>query len=227
MSTQSQPPWIDAAVRRPRCIVPWVGYVPILSSGAVFYCCESPAVVGNVNETPFEEIWNNATMQRIRATLSNGELPPECRTPDCPIHRGDEIDWLLDRIQGANRAAKAGTDPHRTIRERLDGGISIDDRCGRPCFVLSLRLQGEPVAADLFVHLRCDGEAAFFAPERTPFPTPWGRISAVASMRFELWTPAPPMRDVTITAALFAAASDPNLATNCYWLTSHRWTAVQ
>lgn len=45
--------------------------------GAICACCRSHPV-GFIQDASLEDIWNNATMKRIRQQVLNGERPPEC-----------------------------------------------------------------------------------------------------------------------------------------------------
>ena len=46
--------------------------------GAICACCRSHPV-GFIQDTTLEDIWNNATMKRIRQQVLNDERPPECQ----------------------------------------------------------------------------------------------------------------------------------------------------
>jgi hypothetical protein len=223
--------WIQIQPERPLCDVPWLGTSVVLSDGRVNFCCYSNAEVGNVNEEPFEQIWNGPLMQRIRHTLSEQRLPPECQCASCPIYRGDELNYLFDRMEGPNRFKATGThDPHARIRERLQGSalrINKDEvRIGDSLEVsLELRYQGEPIVVDLFVGVRYpDGEIRF-PPEFEGYPVPFKssvnfdgeRLPLIFSVFDPCVIPFHAAGEYQICAALFETDSNPNLLSNCYW----------
>ena len=188
---------------RPLCDVPWVGTVAVLSDGNVNFCCYSSAIVGNVNRTPFLEIWNSADMQRIRRELTEGRFPLECQSMSCPIYRGDAA--------YAIRPANGGVDHEQIFR----GAIQQTDD-GQ--VVLEVAYQGEPAKADIFVSVRLADGSLRFVPGNESYALPLAR-------EIELREDASPLRialfDQTVVGELcvgiFAAGSDPTRIENCYW----------
>ena len=58
------------------CMHPFTG-LATREDGAVKVCCRSQPI-GFIQNNTLEEIWNNATMVRIRKQVLNNERPPEC-----------------------------------------------------------------------------------------------------------------------------------------------------
>jgi hypothetical protein len=202
----------------------------MLSDGGVNFCCFSDAVVGNVNQNSFEEIWNGETMQGIRSELTEQRLPRECQSTSCPIYRGDDLHYILDRMEGRNRFAASGThDPHRQLRERLEGSkIEVHGdhpRIGKTLELsVDLKWRGEPSNADLFIAIsRPDGQFCFL-PTNEEFPLPFlcvvGLAESGTPLRFDARASAscfPVAGNYQLCAALFETNSNPNLLSNCYW----------
>lgn len=222
--------WIQKAPQRPLCDVPWLGNSVVLADGAVNFCCFSSAVVGNVNEQPFDKVWNGQTMQRIRRALSNQTLPPECQSTSCPIYRGDDRHYILNRMDGSHGVRATGTlDPNRSIRERLEGSrirhSSFNPAKGEaPDIVIEFHVAGAPVVADLFVAVSMPDGKTVFLPDKEDYAIPfqWGielrhqeepqEISVLQhGKEFEL------PGTYRVCAALFRSNENPNLLSNCYW----------
>jgi radical SAM protein with 4Fe4S-binding SPASM domain len=57
-------------------------YVKIEPDGRVFPCCRAPdeLEMGNVNETPIEEIWNGERYRGFRRRMFAGDYPNACKT---------------------------------------------------------------------------------------------------------------------------------------------------
>lgn len=70
----------------PICKRPWDN-VLIGIDGKVRFCCHASngrkSVLGNLNDSSFEEIWNGQAARRIRRAFLNGEIPDECKA--CPV----------------------------------------------------------------------------------------------------------------------------------------------
>lgn len=223
--------WIETQPRRPLCDVPWHGTAVVLSDGSVNFCCYSSAVIGNVSKKPFEEIWNGKVMREIRLSLSEQRLPPQCQTPSCPIYRGDELNYIYDRMEGSNSLKATGThDPHAQVRERLQGSelrVNCDDfQIGvSPDVSLEFSYRGEPLMVDLFVGIRCPESVIRFLPGFEEYPVPL--VSYIefsqdrSPLQFRLLEQAAACfqaaGEYQICAALFVSGSNPNLLSNCYW----------
>ncbi len=222
--------WIDAAPRRPLCDVPWLGTSVVLSDGGVNFCCFSSAVVGNVNDKPFEQIWSGTAMQRIRRELTEQRLPHECQSTSCPIYRGDDLHYILGRMEGHNRFKVTGThDPHLHVRQRLQGSelrVSSDHLQTREVIEVSVDLhcQGAPIVADLFVAIHPpDGVSRFF-PNGEEYAVPCLADVKLCEdrtpLRLDALVPGDRLQitgNYQICAALFERGSNPNLLSNCYW----------
>jgi hypothetical protein len=224
--------WIRDAPARPICDVPWLGGSLVLSGGDVSFCCFSSAVVGNVNETPFRDIWNGATMQRIRQSLIAGVLPPECAAPRCPIYRRDDRHYLVERMNS----------PH--VQTLPDGELKVDQAIlatrasmkdtrlqlhkSGGAYDLSLSLQldfaaaDQPVSADLFIAIDSPAGGRRFLPNHD-FAVPHSEAItcdgsqrvAVDSAALDEFLAAPGL--YRLCAALFECGANPNILANCYW----------
>src|SRR5215470_8503674 len=157
--------WIDAKSKQPLCDVPWLGTSVVLSNGNVNFCCFSDAIVGNVNEQTFEQIWNGARMRDVRRALSEQRLPAECQSTSCPIFRGDTAHYLIDRMNG-NDPARDRIEPSM-VKECLRGSalsLSSDtvDFAETLEIAINLRWRGAPLLADLFIAVRRDDGLCLF-----------------------------------------------------------------
>jgi len=81
------------------CHRPW-SRAFILLDGKATFCCHLPrpeAVLGDLHEQSFEEIWNSPLAREMRHCMLQGHLPPLCR--DCPLAdvRAREAQWLAQR----------------------------------------------------------------------------------------------------------------------------------
>ena len=220
--------WIADLPPRPLCPVPWEGNTVVTSDGAVQLCCFSSAIVGNVRQHTFREIWNGATMQRIRQTLVGGVLPPECQTGSCPIFRGDDRHYLLDRSDGAFRrggaarlqdlAAVALAGSRLVLPSRLRHGDRLQA-------TLHIEHRGESAHADLFACLRTPSGDLRFLPTGDDVPQPFRQAIHVDGQKTVELVDAPiddsyAAGDYEIGVALFLPDADPNLLDHCYWATS-------
>lgn len=226
--------WISPTARPPLCDVPWLGNSVVLADGSVNFCCFSSAVVGNVNSNSFEEVWNGKTMQRIRKALTNQVLPPECQSTSCPIYRGDDRHYVLDRMDGPNGFRATGNaDPHQAIRERLAGsGVTVTDapEGTLPGITLEFRVTGSSLQADLFVALtRPEGDTVFL-PDKEDYAVPfkcWLELRPQDEpQRIEVLPPTEGASPGTyrLCAALFQPSQNPNLLSNCYWANTSEFT---
>lgn len=60
------------------CIVPWMGQLIVHQDGEVDLCCFDRYVIGNLNDSSLEEIWNSQRMQDVRLEIMQGYLPKAC-----------------------------------------------------------------------------------------------------------------------------------------------------
>lgn len=230
----TMPTWIERQPRQPLCDVPWLGRSVILSDGDVHFCCFSEAVVGNVNQTPLQEIWRGEKMRHIREALVAQKLPPECRSNACPFFRGDDHHYILDRMHGGRDIVMAGNDePRRADRERVHASVFATGSA-RVAHGERLHLVFEPVytgmaggyvAVDVFVGVTFPDGALRFLPELSDHPLPC--VSSVcidgrsAGTSIDLLDtkidPSIPSGSFEICTALFYAGSDPNIPANCVW----------
>jgi len=226
--------WITDAPPKPICDVPWLGGSIVLSTGDVNFCCFSGVFVGNVNERPFREIWNGPVMQRIRQSLIAGTLPPECRSGSCPIYRGDDRHYLLERMDGNNVEKLPDGEVRVVEKMRLARGQFGATRLTVPAEPLSLgatfalRLElacADPaLTADLFVSIAAPEGGLAFLPGAVDFALPYGcelpcagsaLDIAVDTAEHEAFFATPGL--YRVCAALFEPGSNPNLLANCYW----------
>ncbi len=64
------------------CDYPWTGFM-IWSNGSASCCCYGSTPVGDVTESSPESVWNNPTMQSLRASLSAGVVHTVCQSGTC------------------------------------------------------------------------------------------------------------------------------------------------
>jgi hypothetical protein len=224
--------WISDAPRKPLCDVPWLGGSIVMSTGDVNFCCFSGAVVGNVNVRSFQEIWNGSAMQRIRQSLISGSLPPECRSGSCPIYRGDDRHYLLERMSGGNEEQLANGERRTAAKIVAARSRLLDSRIrarkpapgGQYLFDLDLVGGGEELTADLFVAIESTAGQRRFLPDLEEFAVPLavGLACESGSIPIELDTAEQGAFFDTpglfrLCAALFECGTNPNLLSNCYW----------
>lgn len=225
------PTWIEKLPRRPLCDVPWLGRSVILSDGRVNFCCFSDAVVGNVNETPIAEVWRGPRMRAIREELTRQRFPPECRTNSCPLYRGDEHTYLLDRMDGRHRPFLSHSDdPHAGTRAELAGSRLAFDRervgAGEKLqATLTLEYSGHWLAADVFAAVTAPDGSIRFLPDFLDFPFPLrryveltrggGPITVTLVDRVIDRSIAPGRYELCI--ALVVPDGNPSVASNCFW----------
>jgi hypothetical protein len=64
------------------CDYPWTGFM-IWANGQACCCCYGSTAVGDVTESSPESVWNNPTMQSLRASLSAGIVHTVCQSGTC------------------------------------------------------------------------------------------------------------------------------------------------
>jgi hypothetical protein len=64
------------------CDYPWTGFM-IWANGQACCCCYGSTAVGDVTESSPESVWNNPTMQSLRASLSAGVVHTVCQSGTC------------------------------------------------------------------------------------------------------------------------------------------------
>lgn len=230
MTNPNRVSWIEEVPPHPLCDVPWLGTAMVLSDGQVNFCCFSDdAVIGNVNQEPFEKIWNGRKMQAIRHELSEHRLPRECHSTKCPIYRGDELSLIQDRMEGPHSRTKCGTDdPHAGVRERLQGSaLWTSQNLLQPGDTIdvgvNLRYNGSPTTADLFLSIHRPDGLFHFMPHYEEYAVPF--LCDIKLIEKNVLQPRLNVRSncfklrgsYSICAALFEAGSNPNLLSNCYW----------
>jgi len=227
--------WIDEKSKQPLCDVPWLGTSVVLSNGNVNFCCFSDAIVGNVNEETFEQIWNGARMRDVRRALSEQRLPAECQSTSCPIFRGDTAHYLIDRMNG-NDPARDRIEPSM-VKECLRGSalsLSSDtvDFAETLEIAINLRWRGAPLLADLFIAVRRDDGLCLFLPDyddyAVPFATDVELSEAGGPLRIEVQAHTKFIKNpcaFKVCAALFRTGSNPHLVANCYWSQTNVVTA--
>lgn len=219
--------WMERLPERPLCDVPWLGNSMVLSSGDINFCCFSDGVAGNVNDTPFEQIWNGQYMQRIRGELTARRLPVECQTASCPIHSGVTTDYVHKRMEGSFARMFAGTADPQEVRAHLSA-VSVDARHAQTPdammlrVTLGMRYDGPELTADAFAGVRQADGIVRFLPNYEEFPVPFA-CGLPLTERERTWEfvmsdgaeVAAPTYELCI--ALFEKDSNPHLASNCYW----------
>lgn len=64
---------------RPGFCIATANSVLIEWDGTVIPCCRDHYVLGNLNDSSFQELWNGERMKRLRSSLFDRELRPHCR----------------------------------------------------------------------------------------------------------------------------------------------------
>lgn len=221
--------WTERMGPRPLCDVPWFGNAIIMSDGTVNFCCHSNGVAGNVNETPFEEIWNGEVMRGIRKELAAQTLPIICQTPSCPIHRGDTRHFLLDRSgRTSSNPMTIGQEVRAMVAKWFRASHLQARRTERflraPIVDLSVHIEytgPHAFAADLLVGVASPGGPCLFVPSGRPAPEPVrydiglhhgsSHVIEIPSVKLAASGAS------EICAALFIANANPLAANQCLW----------
>ncbi len=66
------------------CAVAWDSAV-ITGNGDVAACCVPRTTIGNLHETPMQELWNGPVYQEFRRRVNSPNPPPQCAA--CPMKR--------------------------------------------------------------------------------------------------------------------------------------------
>lgn len=69
---------------REKCSLPWE-YMLIQTNGNVQPCCHSNYILGNLNDDPWEKIWNGPRAKKMRQKFMRDTLPKECVNQPCGI----------------------------------------------------------------------------------------------------------------------------------------------
>jgi radical SAM protein with 4Fe4S-binding SPASM domain len=64
--------------RKGMCVAPWLGRLVIKQDGTVNLCSQTNCVLGNINYSSLEEIWNCEKIKRIRESFKEGVFPKVC-----------------------------------------------------------------------------------------------------------------------------------------------------
>jgi Iron-sulfur cluster-binding domain len=64
------------------CDYPWTGFM-IWANGTACCCCYGSSAVGDVSKASPESVWNNPTMQSLRASLAAGVVHTVCQSGTC------------------------------------------------------------------------------------------------------------------------------------------------
>ena len=80
------------------CSHPWKSAL-INLNGDVHACPHGSAVLGNLNDTTFEEIWSGSTIRSMREHIKKGKQHPACRSSECPFQidsagSAQEEEWI-------------------------------------------------------------------------------------------------------------------------------------
>lgn len=106
------------------CLFPWKFLFVQEHSKNVYMCCYSNALLGSVNKTSLEQIWNGKIMIEVRNSLANGKIPELCKKHglSCPLvlqadqKRGVEPvavdEFKGDIVMGENDSEQCGDGWH-------------------------------------------------------------------------------------------------------------------
>jgi len=67
-----------------KCVFPWT-YLTVDTDGDVRPCCWAGVSLGNLTEKTFGEVWNGATVQRMRGDFLSNHIPEYCRDKHCRV----------------------------------------------------------------------------------------------------------------------------------------------
>ena len=177
--------WIETQPRRPLCerAVAW----PLqwcLSDGSVNFCatralCNSAMLAKSPLKRRSEE--REGQVREIRSEPERATASATMPTPSCPIYRGDELNYIYDRMEGSNSLKATGTHRSPCASARTAAGKRAsrelrhfrigDSRCD-----LRFSYRGEPLMVDLFVGIRCPESVIRFLPGFEEYPVPLSYI---------------------------------------------------
>ena len=84
------------------CLDPW--YQPFIrTNGDVWPCCWFYESLGNINDTPFDQLMNSSAFQELRRELLTGQLRKACT--ECPSRSITTPDKLMARLRSTKRRA--------------------------------------------------------------------------------------------------------------------------
>jgi hypothetical protein len=83
------------------CDYPWTGFM-IWAKGVASCCCYGSSPVGDVTATAPEAVWNNATMQSLRASLAAGVLHTVCQSGTCKYVVGSRASQTTPAVAAAS-----------------------------------------------------------------------------------------------------------------------------
>jgi len=74
------------------CDEPWTGVFSVTTNLDVNFCpCYLKMKLGNLNESPIEEIWNAPQLVAIRSSFKKGKLPSVCQRQLCPVALSKDV----------------------------------------------------------------------------------------------------------------------------------------
>lgn len=67
----------------PKCVMPWRN-IQINSDGSLMNCCYQTEALGNLEKSPFVEIWNGDCQKAVREGIISGNFHEHCKNAHCP-----------------------------------------------------------------------------------------------------------------------------------------------
>jgi len=123
------------------CHHPWTHFEVNNPNGDVTMCCDNNTVLGNVNDSSVEEIWNGEKYQDIRKSMRNQGAHAIC-PHTCPVMAGfkrwQEMDWF-DELPAESQVKKNAL----LNKSEFDGGkleLSSKPRWMRFCYSYACNL---------------------------------------------------------------------------------------
>jgi len=106
------------------CYHPWTS-VSIDERGRVRPCCVSSVVMGDLNKTSFERIWNGARYRRLRKTVNSSRPWTDCRA--CMLRGVDPLELMIGNVRLTSDAdvllANIGPEPGIALQPFLLGKL--------------------------------------------------------------------------------------------------------
>jgi MoaA/NifB/PqqE/SkfB family radical SAM enzyme len=106
------------------CCNPWTHFEINNPNGDVTMCCDHHEVLGNVNDSSIEEIWNNKAYQAIRRQMLEDGAFKTCSS-GCLLLNGLKDEFKLDWYKDINKTSDCYKNAELNNEEILEGKLKL------------------------------------------------------------------------------------------------------